>query len=167
MAELTAKDVSAIADEIVHDTRRYRARIAFAEKLVSLKNLLGEEDAIRARVADLQRQADDLAATVSAADAAQVRLDNLQNEHATREAAMMKRARGDAERIVRDAWSEAETIELNAKRKNEEAARVADEEAQGRRNDIAALDKAIAEREKRLASITAQIDKLRSKINDD
>jgi hypothetical protein len=155
MAELTAKEVSAIADEIVYDARRYRARIAFAEKLASLKNLLGEEDAIRARVADLQRQADDLAATVSAGDAAQVRLDNLQTEHATREAAMMKRARADAERIVRDAWSEAETIELDAKRKNEESARVADEEAQARRNDIAALDKTIAERELRLAKINA------------
>jgi hypothetical protein len=98
-------------------------------------------------------------------DAAQVRLDNLETEHAAREAAMMKRARADAERIVRDAWSEAETIELNAKRKNEEAARLADEEAQGRRNDIAALDKTIAERELRLAKINAQIEKLRAKIS--
>jgi chromosome segregation ATPase len=165
--ELSSKELGTLADEIAHDARRYRARIAFAEQLASLKSLLGDEEAIRARVADLKRQADELAAIVAAADTAQARLENLQAEFATKEAAMMKRARADAEQIVREAWSAAESVELNAKRKSEEAARLAEEEMRRRREDIASLDKTLEERERRLASINAQIEKLRAKINDE
>jgi hypothetical protein len=165
--ELSSKEIGAIAAEIAREARQHRARFRFAERLAELGSVLAEEETIRARVADLQRHVDDLAATVSAGDAAQARLDNLQNEHAVREAAMMKAARATAEQVVRDAWDQAEKIELDAKRRADEAARFAEEDLGRRRNDAASLDRSIAEREKRLASITAQIDKLRSKISDD
>jgi hypothetical protein len=167
MNTLTAKEVGAIADEIAHEALRTRARLAFAERLSGLKNLMGEEESIRARVADLQRQADELAATVSAADAAQTRLDNLEREFATREAALMKRARTDAEEVVRKAWAEAESIALDAKRKVAAASQIADEEARRRQAALEDLDRTIAEREKRLASITNQIERLRAKISND
>jgi hypothetical protein len=166
MNALTAKEVGAIADEIAHEALRTRARLAFAERLSGLKSLMGEEEAIRIRVADLQRQADDLAAIVAAAGTAQARLNNLESEFATREAALIRRARADAEEIVRKAWAEAEAAGLDAKRRANEAATLAAEEARRRQVEIADLDRAVAEREKRLASITNQIERLRAKIAD-
>jgi hypothetical protein len=166
-AAFSAKEVGAIADEIAHEALRTRARLAFAERLSGLKGLMGEEESIRARVADLQRQADELAVTVAAADDAQTRLDNLETEFATREAALMKRARTDAEEIIRMAWAEAEAAGLDAKRKANEAATLAAEEARRRQADIANLDKTITDRERRLASIEAQIARLRAKITSD
>jgi hypothetical protein len=164
--ELSSKEIGGIAAEIAREARQHRARFMFAERLAGLGSLFAEEESIRARVADLQRQAEDLAATVSAGDAAEARLDNLQAEFATREAALMKRARADAERIVQDAWASAEAIELAAKTKADEGARLAQAEAQKRQSDITVLDKAIADRELRLAKINAQIEKLRAKINE-
>jgi cell division septum initiation protein DivIVA len=163
---MTAEEVGAIADEIAHDTRRYRARFAFAERLGALKSLLSEEESIRGRVADLHRQADDLGTTVAAADDAKRRLENLEIAFAEKEAALFKQARASAEEIVREAWAKAETIALDAKQKSDEAVRVADEDLRRRQSDIAALDRSIAEREARLLNINGQIEKLRAKIND-
>ena len=165
--ELSSKEIGAIAAEIAHEARQHRARFMFAERLAGLGSVLAEEESIRARVADLKREAESIAVTVAAGDAAQARLDNLQSEVAAKEATMMKAARATAEQVVRDAWDQAEKIELDAKRRADEAARFAEEDLRRRQNDAVALDRSIAEREKRLASITAQIDKLRSKINDD
>jgi hypothetical protein len=167
MVELTAKELHAIAAEIAHEARQHRARFRFAERLAELGSVLAEEESMRARVADLKREAESIAVTVAAGDAAQTRLDNLQSEVAANEATMMKAARTTAEQVVRDAWDQAEKIELDAKRRADEAARFAEEDLGRRRNDAAALDRSIAERELRLAKINSQIEKLRAKINDE
>jgi DNA repair exonuclease SbcCD ATPase subunit len=168
MTGLTAADFKAIADEIAHDVaeaRRWRARIALADKLSNLSDLQAREDALTASIATLEARAAEITAIVATADAAQARLDAIETEFADKEAVLMKRARADAEEIVRRAWSEAETVALDVKKKNAEAVRVADEDLRHRQSDIAGLDRSITEREQRLASINAQIEKLRAKIN--
>jgi hypothetical protein len=168
MTDLTAAELKAIADEIAHDVaeaRRWRARIALASKLSELSDLRARQDALTASIVTLEARAAEIAATVATADAAQARLDTIETEFAEKETVLMKRARADAEEIVRRAWAEAETVALAAKQKSDEAVRVADEDLRRRQSDIAGLDRSIAERAQRLAGISAQIEKLRAKIN--
>jgi DNA repair exonuclease SbcCD ATPase subunit len=164
---LTAGELTAIAREIAVEANKARTRAHFATRLGEMADLLQDEEGLRARVASLKAEADRIATLTAAGDEVRRRLDNLETEFAEKEAALLKRANVSAEDVVRKAWAEAETIGLEAKRKADEAARRADEETRKRRADIAALDQALGEREKRLASINAQIERLRAKIADD
>jgi hypothetical protein len=170
MSEWTAAELKAIADEIGHDAkeaRRWRARTMLAEKLETLSGLLDQENAIMARIGELQQRAEEITATNAAGDQAQRRLDGLAAEVARKEEVLLKRAQANADEIVQAGWAKAETIELETKRKNEEATRTSDEDLRRRQNEIAGLDRSIAERERRLANINTQIERLRAKIVDD
>jgi cell division septum initiation protein DivIVA len=168
MAEdVSSKEIGAVIDDLVHEARRYRARFALVDKLASVKRLLAEEELVRAGIADLKLEAERIADITAAGDDIQRRLDNLDAEFANKEALLLKRATGEAEEIVSRAWREAEAVGLNARQKVEQAARLGEEQIRRSQGDLAMLDQTIAERERRLREINAQIEKLRAKIADD
>jgi cell division septum initiation protein DivIVA len=161
---LTATDLGAIADEVAHEAMRNRARFALAERLNSLKNLLTQEEVIKARVADLHRQAAKLAERheeVAGLDA------EISRRRAAAEAEadiIRRRGHGDAEVIITNAKAAGEIIVDKAKDDAEQAAARAAEELRRRSDDIAALDTAVAEKQAELDRINRAIVDLRRKI---
>jgi cell division septum initiation protein DivIVA len=161
---LTATDLGAVADEVAREAMRNRARFALAERLNSLKNLLTQEEAIKARVADLQHQAATLAERHE-------EVAGLDAEIARRKAAaqadgeaILRQARADGESIVNNARATGEIIVNKAKEDAEQVAVRAAEELRRRSDDIAALDTAVAEKQAELDRINRAIVDLRRKI---
>jgi cell division septum initiation protein DivIVA len=162
--ELTASDLGAVADEIAHETRQYRARFALAERLAGLKNLLHQEEQIRTRVADLRHQAATLANREEEIAGLDAEISRRRVAAEAEADIIRRRAHGDAEVIITNAKATGEIILDKAKDEAEQAAARAAEELRRRSDDIAALDTAVAEKQAELDRINRAIVDLRRKI---
>jgi hypothetical protein len=176
----TAAELLAAVGNIEVFAARLAGIVALAPKMKGLASLLGAEQEIRVKVADLQARAAELGASrdadIMAADLAHQRHANIAGELASHDLAMsavreeaLNRARDEAAHIIASARAEVEQMvkDGHATIDADSRARVASDAAEitARQAVLAKLAAEIDDKRETLATVTAAIGHLRAKIN--
>jgi DNA repair exonuclease SbcCD ATPase subunit len=175
----TAAEIFAAVGNIEVFATRLAGIVALAPKMKGLASLLGAEQEIRTKVADLQARAAELGAArdadIRAADLAHQRHAKIAGELASHDLAMsaareeaLNRARDEAAHIIANARAEVGQMVKDGRSAidADSRARVARDEAEiaARQAVLAKLAAEIDDKRETLATVTAALGSLRTKI---
>jgi hypothetical protein len=168
---ITAHELSRATEEIQALGQMFEGLLALAGKTEQLERLLRDEQTIRRRNDKLRLEAEPVKELIATADAAQRRLDGVNDELARHRTSMEEKrkaaledARIAAEGIVAEGRAASDKLLADGRAKAAAEAEVHAAEARRRQATIDELDRAIATRQAEIATRQRDLDHVNAEI---